>query len=307
MESTISALTRYQVKNFFTASGRPSQDQCDQAGAAIPSSAEISSAALDLEFLHHVEKAYDGYMPWHKDSGKLLNLHVYTMRNVGGVSMYLARASLYAKDCYLLRRTLTDYARFFASPWHNTPKAMPVPDRKSLYTEYLSDLTRLSGGLPERFRPVLRGLIERLPHLLADGWPLVPNHIDLLENNIHADPQTGALTGVVDWAGTEVGPFGMSLGAVENILGIAKTDYSHRYHANHRELRDLFYDELYRAIWPGLSVSANDRQRLEDARLIGLFLTNGWRYEGGTKTPACEGDASLCHLHCVLEATCDEY
>jgi Ser/Thr protein kinase RdoA (MazF antagonist) len=82
----------------------------------------------------------------------------------------------------------------------------------------LSDLTQLSTGLPERFRPVLSGLIARLPYLLAVDWPLVPNHIDLQENNIHVDPRADNLTGVVDWAGAQVGAFGMSLGSVENIL-----------------------------------------------------------------------------------------
>jgi hypothetical protein len=69
---------------------------------------------------------------------------------------------------------------------------------------------------------VLSGLVARLPYLLAVDWPLVPNHIDLPENDIHVGPQTGGLTGVVDWVGAQVGPFGMSLGGVENILGIAK-------------------------------------------------------------------------------------
>jgi hypothetical protein len=70
------------------------------------------NAALDLEFLGHVEKAYYGFMPWHSDSGTLENVHVYTMAKVGGVSMYLARARLYENECYLLRRTLTEFARY---------------------------------------------------------------------------------------------------------------------------------------------------------------------------------------------------
>jgi len=134
MESTIAALTRYQVKKFFSASGRPTQDQCDRyaasatgeqptamavqggssytvAGAEVVVQFRAENAPLNLEFLHHVEQAYGNCMPWHTDSGKLGNLHVYTMRNVGGVSMYLARDSLQANNCYHLRQTLTDFAR----------------------------------------------------------------------------------------------------------------------------------------------------------------------------------------------------
>ena len=181
-----------------------------------------------------------------------------------------------------------------------------MPDRQSLHSKYSSQLKQLSKGLPQRFRPVLSRLIPRLPYILAVDWPLVPNHIDLLENNIHVDPGTGEFMGMCDWAGTEVSPFGMSLGGVENILGIARKNY-HEYHANHHELRKLFYDELCRAMGPS-PISAGDRERLADARLVGLFLTNGWRYdEDGTRLPAGEAEPSLCHLDSVLRATYDEY
>ena len=184
---------------------------------------------------------------------------------------------------------------------------MPLPDRKSLYSQYSSQLSQLSKGLPERFRPVVGQLIPRLPYILALDWPLVPNHIDLLENNIHVDPNTGKLAGIRDWAGAEVSPFGMSLGAVENMLGIPTMDEKsgqddHVYHTNHQELRDLFYDELYRAMG---SVSDEDKERMEEARLIGLFLANGLRYdEAGNQFPAREGDHGLYHLDAVLRATC---
>ncbi len=135
MESTIAALSRHQMNKFFSASGRPTQRQCDEFAEEItgelPTATPLQggssytlvvggefvvqfraeNGALDLEFLHHVETAYEGFMPCHTDLGKLGNLHVYKMSIVGGVSMYLARSSLYADECYLLRQTLTDFAR----------------------------------------------------------------------------------------------------------------------------------------------------------------------------------------------------
>ncbi|KAL1852025.1 hypothetical protein VTK73DRAFT_9320 [Phialemonium thermophilum] len=314
MESSIATLASYQIRAFFSESGRPTQRECDQeaedlmGGRPTPTRVQGGSsytvaagdhvvqfraedAALDLAFLAHVETAYDGFVSWHRDLGTLKNVHVYKMRKVGGVSMYLARDRLYANECRLLRRTLADFARyltlapsrlaFFASEWHKTPSALPVSDRPSLHAEYAARLTQLAAGLPQRFRPVLSRLVPRLPALLAVDWPLVPPDVDLLENNIHVDPATGELMGVCDWAGAE-------------------------YHANHHELRELFYDELYRAMGPG-PVSAADRGRVADARLVGLFLTNGWHYEDGTRLPAGEGEPSLCHLDSVLRATCDGY
>ena len=41
-------------------------------------------------------------------------LHVYTMGNVGGISMYLAREKLFQNNFYLLRRTVSDFAKYVA-------------------------------------------------------------------------------------------------------------------------------------------------------------------------------------------------
>ena len=62
---------------------------------------------LALGFLGHVEKAYDGFMPRHSNLFTLKNVHVYTMGNLRGVSMYLAWDRLYANECKLLRQTPT--------------------------------------------------------------------------------------------------------------------------------------------------------------------------------------------------------
>ncbi|KAK3303083.1 uncharacterized protein B0T15DRAFT_486588 [Chaetomium strumarium] len=323
MESVIAALTASQISRFFSANGperiieQPAIPAPVQGGTNYTVIAgeyvvqfRAPNAVLNLEFLGHVEKAYHCFMPCHSDSGTFGELFVYKMRNVGGVSLYLARDSLYRNGCFLLQQTVMDFTRFFASAWQKTPKAIPVSDRRLLHCKYMTQHSQLSAGLPERFRPMLNRLLPRLQYITAVEWPLVPNHIDLLENNIHVDPSTGKLTGVCDWAGTEVSPFGMSLGAVENMLGIPKLDREsgrtdHVYHANHRELSDLFYDELYSAMG---SVSDRDKECIEDAILVGLFLTNAWRYDGaGNQLPAGEEEHGLQHLDAVLRATSDGY
>lgn len=75
---------------------------------------------------------------------------------------------------------------------------------------------------------MLDRLLPRLPYLLPVDWSLVPNHIDLLENNIHVERGMGTLKGICDWAEVEISPFGMSLGAVENMLGMPTTDKSNK-------------------------------------------------------------------------------
>ena len=160
-------------------------------------------------------------------AGKLDTLQVHTMSNVGGVAVYPAMGQLHTNDCLLLRRTLhelegsvfyisatgrcmfyADFVRhsFFASPWHNTPASMPRPSRDVFYDKYLSQLKQLSEGLLISFRPTVDYLISRLPELFKEDWPLVPHHTNLLENNIHVDPETGRICGICDCDGSHSRP-----------------------------------------------------------------------------------------------------
>ncbi|TKW55799.1 hypothetical protein CTA1_4274 [Colletotrichum tanaceti] len=84
---------------------------------------------------------------------------------------------------------------------------------------------QLRKGLPERFHSTLDEIIPQLPDLFTEGWPLVPNHTNLLENNIH-------------------------------------------------ELRDHFWTRFY--LYLG-GASEEQKQRIEAARLVGLFLANGFQ------------------------------
>ncbi|KAG6859551.1 hypothetical protein C0991_000515, partial [Blastosporella zonata] len=170
---------------------------------------------------------------------------------------------------------------------------MPCPSRASLLNEYLSDLSQLQLGLPERFRPKLDYLIPMLQSLLDANWPLVPNHIDLLENNIHVSMETGNIMGICDWRDTTIGPFGMSLGGLETMLGIETISCGWRYHPNQQELRDLFWETLYQEMG---SVSEEQKKLIDVWRLVGLFLAHGFDWEDGVKTPASEGFDGLRYL-----------
>ncbi|XWW92911.1 hypothetical protein V2A60_000838 [Cordyceps javanica] len=93
---------------------------------------------------------------------------------------------------------------------------------QSLMDGYLTDLKLLSAGLPSRFRQTVNHLVEQLPRLFEHDWPMVPNHTDLRDNNIHVDPETGHVMGICDWGDTVLSPFGMSLWGLETVLGIEK-------------------------------------------------------------------------------------
>lgn len=173
---------------------------------------------------------------------------------------------------------------------------MAHPDRTQLWDKYLSQLLQLRQGLPARFHAKLDEIIPKLPDLFIKGWPLVPNHIDLLENNIHVDTATGRIMGICDWRGAEVSPFGMSLGAVEIMLGTLTTSGNFwRYHPNHMELRDHFRKRFYHHLG---GASDEEKRRIEAATIIGLFLANG--FQNGK--PATEESEELGFLGAVLQS-----
>lgn len=100
-----------------------------------------------------------------------------------------------------------------------------------------------------------------------EGQTRSPNHIDLLENNIHVDTKTGNITGVYDWRGTEISPFGLSLGWVEIMLGtLTMSGDFWRYHPKHCELREHFWAKFYQYLGQG---SIENKKKLESAGLIG--------------------------------------
>ena len=164
---------------------------------------------------------------------------------------------------------------------------MKRPDPAELSSKYLSQLQQLRIGLPQRFHATLDNLIPQVSDLFAEGWPLVPNHTDLLENNIHVDPATGKITGICDWREAEVSPFGMSLGGLEVMLGVAVTgDSAWRYHPNHKSLRRYFWTQFYNYLG---GVSDEQKRRIQTARLVGLFRTYAFDYD----SPATEESSDL--------------
>lgn len=138
MEANLAALAKYQISNFFKDNAPATQQQCDSEaeriiGMSVYTTAlqgaesytvigssdgtrvvqfRASYAALDMDFIGYIEQAYNGFTPHHQYIGQFGQLHVYMMRNVGGVSMYLARDNLNQNNYYLLKYAVEDFARY---------------------------------------------------------------------------------------------------------------------------------------------------------------------------------------------------
>ena len=176
---------------------------------------------------------------------------------------------------------------------------MPVPNRDELYATYATDLQKLYDGLPDRFRETLKRVLESLPALFAEDWPMVPNHTDLLENNIHVDPATGRLTGVCDWRDATIGPFGTSLEGLDCLLG-ERSRSGWYWLPNQAELRRIFWQAFGNTLGRSLADNRQFRQRVDTARLVGVFRKHGLVYvDAENQAPVAEGSTSMNYLESV--------
>lgn len=332
MAPDISALSEFQITLFFQNHPDVTQQLCDEIAEQLTGEAVTptlcqggssyttendqavvqfrdSKAALDMKMLDIVETYYQDFAPRHQYRGELGDsIQIYMMNNIGGDCMYLARDELQNDNYRLLRATLDDYARcgwsvgfrctmlisgyrFFASAYKR-----PTLTTQATHTLESTEkqLILLRESLPTEFRSTLDMIIAHVQDIFVEDWPIVPNHTDLFENNIHVDKMTGKITGICDWMGCEISPFGMSLGWVEIVLGTLTTrgDFW-RYHKGHRELRQHFW---YRLCHHMGGISAAQARRIEIARLIGLFLSQG--FEGSR--PAAEGAEQLGFLRAAV-------
>lgn len=189
--------------------------------------------------------------------------------------------------------------RFYASSWINRLPSQLNPDvAPALSTHYSRLLGKLSGALPERFQTKLDEVRQGLPLLFRPDYPMVLNHNDLLEMNIHVDAGTGHITGIVDWADAKVSPFGLSLWGLETVLGV-QTSSSWHFHPGHERLRSQFWDTFYTVVG---DLPDDDRRAIEVARVLGLFRSYGFDRspEKDDAVPVGEEDSDFV----CLEALC---
>ncbi|KAI1389175.1 uncharacterized protein F4822DRAFT_429788 [Hypoxylon trugodes] len=225
---------------------------------------------LDMKAIEQARQSYPDFIPVCESHSVYGDVFVYVWNLVPGPAFCRVRRQFLAPGMeQQLRRTVQDFAKFFASAWINRPIVEKPLD---LFEEYSDIIDQLYQRLPIRFQPKLDEIRRGLPLLFRPSYPVVIQHDDLLENNIHVDEASGHITGIVDWASPIVAPFGVSLGGLETILGV-QTSAKWHFHPNHMELRKHFWNTLYEEIG---QVSEDDRCSIEIARLFGLFRTYGF-------------------------------
>ena len=141
---------------------------------------------------------------------------------------------------------------------------------------------QLSGTLPRRFTILIDRTYASLDEVIYQV-PWVLTHSDLSNMNILVDPDSGHLTGVVDWADASIEPFGTALWGLESVLGCSGI-HGWAYHGNDiLHSRELFRNVLFTEI--GDAVSDVIRRAIEDVRTLGLLLRYGFIWEDGEQKP----------------------
>jgi hypothetical protein len=141
-------------------------------------------------------------------------------------------------------------------------------DRDWIRARYEWHLATLAEILPERFHAKLNEARTSLPKLFNDGYPTVLDHAELTEDNVHVDPNTGHITGLVGWLDAAVRPFGLSLWGLDSILGVQTTSEWH-WHHHHAELRQQFWTTFTAAVGP---LTDNQIMTIKLGRMVGIFL-----------------------------------
>lgn len=250
-------------------------------------------------------------------SSKTDEILLYRMSLIPGVrlsDLLPQQSSLTVEQDQRYRALLDDLASFHAGAWMRSLQYnnSSLQCDGKIGTSLLPRLRRLELELPS---PTLRSIAFRarqdVEAGVLDRLPVVFTHGDLLANNILVDPNSWRINGVIDWAESEMLPFGMSSYALEHLLGYldsGDTGGAKRfvYLTQADELRRYFLQRLEATI-PELR-RREFREAMELTRVVGILLWHGSAWNDGRIDRVVElaRDAEeLAYLEAFLGAAVD--
>lgn len=147
---------------------------------------------------------------------------------------------------------------------------------------------------PEVPISVLSDLEAILPRLFTGDYPQVLTHGDLSYTNILVDPESYAITAIVDWSLADVQPFGLELDCLFLMTGSMTLEGWKVYTCRSR-LVEAFWSEF----WIVARIDVVDRGTIrflaEEAAKIGLVLRYAFQRNanGGPSEVPCASNAML--------------
>ncbi|KAJ5380561.1 uncharacterized protein N7496_002989, partial [Penicillium cataractarum] len=202
-------------------------------------------------------------------------VYIYEMEYLPGTAHIMARIP--SENMSRQRNTIKDFARknrFFAQSWNNDLR--PCSDvTTTLLMEFQSSFDLLARNLPSRFTLNLEIVRRELPSIFSTALPFVLSHGDLNMMNLLVNPDTGNITGIVDWAESRILPFGFALYGLEDLLGWMDSEGWH-YYDHYRELESLFWQTFREEAH---NFSDASLHLIRAARMAGLFYRYGFNFD----------------------------
>ncbi|KAK5651013.1 hypothetical protein OQA88_2100 [Cercophora sp. LCS_1] len=252
------------------------------------------AALLDMSMLALAKAVHGDVVPICSELGWVgdpngSQLAIYEMDRLPGENYIIARTTFARGEQLNIVHSL---ASFFAQSWQNgTPTSSGLVDMSAINTECYDRFKYLANTLPKRFLPVVAEVQATLPALLDGCYPVVLTHSDLNEMNILVDPNSGKITGIVDWPGASIQPFGFALYALENTLGSMTSD-GWKWLGDAEDLRDVFW----RTFKLETGLSEPQIRLIKLAEKAGILIRYGTAYDSGfpgmigVRDPNTEGD-----------------
>nr|POE86497.1 hypothetical protein CFP56_46681 [Quercus suber] len=194
-----------------------------------------------------------------------------------------------------MKTLLSDLAAFHARAWvggiWDVRSARRAVAQGKVGSSLVPRLAALAQRLPSRaLRRVAQRALREVQNGGLEGLPVVLTHGDLIPSNLLVEAATWRLTGVVDWAEAEWLPFGISLYAVDILLGGLVDENNRkspfRWYVD-RAPRAWFYKELESKI--GCLGRLKKCVRL--ARVVGVLLWFGFAWDDGRIDRVIDGKA----------------
>lgn len=175
-----------------------------------------------------------------------------------------------------LCRCMVDIADFITRPVHvdDVRQKMLSEGGCTAKAEWLIDSV-LSKPAMEKHLPELldkiRAIRPSLHHL--EKLPLVLTHTDLATMNMFANPETGELTGVIDWDDARIEVFGTNLWCIYEDLLTKGDEDGFEVNPERETVERVFWDRLWLSLAPKLT-----RERDGEAVRTALWVGAVWRY-----------------------------
>jgi hypothetical protein len=200
------------------------------------------------------------------------------VRRLAGLSLSDLRASTtpaYAK--VLRRRIILDFARFQEKSWRHARSKQKVLEKGTVGSSLQWRLDLMESNIPPRFQSIVSLLQRQLRDIEALPWAL--SHGDFIPANILARPESGEMSGLLDWAEAEYLPFGVGMYGLEELLG-EDIDGHFSYYPEAKQLRKLFWRELL-AIIPELARDTQMLRTVKAAQTLGILLWHAIAFDDG--------------------------